>query len=45
MPLTGDIGYNIRELKKANKGRSKKRSRKQMIAISLDAARKKGYKG
>ena len=39
------MGANMRELKKANKGRSKKRPRKQMIAIALSEARKHGYKG
>lgn len=36
-----NIGKNIKELTAANKGRKKKRSRKQIIAIALDVARKK----
>lgn len=42
MPLTKDVGANIRELKAANKGRKKKRSREQIIAIALEGARKAG---
>lgn len=36
-----NIGKNIKELKKANKGRKKKRSRKQILAIALSTSRKK----
>ena len=48
MPLGKDVGSNMRELmadnKKSGKARGAKgkpRSRKQMIAIALDAARRK----
>ena len=41
MPLSKDVGYNIRELKEANRLRKKKRSQKQIIAIALDAAERK----
>ena len=41
MPLTKDVGYNMHELKEANKNRKKKRSRKQMIAIALSGKSKK----
>jgi len=44
MPLGADVGANIRHLKEKNKGKKKKRSRKQIIAIALDAARKAGGK-
>ena len=40
MPLGADIGKNIRQLKKEKK----KRSRKQILAIALDAARRSGGK-
>lgn len=49
MPLGKDVGANIKELYKDNKKKGKAkgaggkvRSRKQIIAISLDAARKAG---
>ena len=35
-----NIGKNITELKRANKGRKKKRSKKQILAIALSTARK-----
>ncbi len=38
MPLGKDISANISELTKANKGKKKKRSRKQIIAIAMEAA-------
>jgi hypothetical protein len=44
MPLTSDVSKNIRILTKENKKRKKKRSRKQIIAIAIDAARRKGRK-
>ena len=37
-----NVSENIRELHKANKGRAKKRPRKQIIAIALEEARRKG---
>jgi hypothetical protein len=36
-----NVGRNIRELTRANKGRRKPRSRKQIIAISLSASRRR----
>ncbi len=44
MPLTQNVGYNIRELTNVNKGRKKKRSRRQIIAIALSAAGKSNKK-
>lgn len=41
MPLTSDVGANIGELTKANKKKKKKRSRKQIIAIAIEAAKNK----
>lgn len=44
MPLKksgkGCVGKNISELTEANKKRTKKRSRKQIVAIALDACGK-----
>ena len=52
MPLTKDVGANIRELMKDNKKKGKARgangkvrSRKQIIAIALNAAGKSKKKG
>jgi len=42
MPLGADIGANIRELRSVNKKR--KRSKKQIIAIALSAARESNKK-
>lgn len=51
MPLTASVGKNIKELmldnKRSGKARGangKKRSKKQIIAISMSAARKKNKK-
>lgn len=41
MPLTENIGKNIKELRKANKSRSDKRSKRQILAIALEAAKRK----
>lgn len=40
MPASKSVSKNIRTLTKANKGRKKKRSRKQIIAIALKEAGK-----
>jgi hypothetical protein len=44
MPLTESVSFNLHELKQANAHRKKKRSRAQMMAISLEAAREHGAK-
>ena len=45
MPLTSQsIEKNIKELMAANKRKSKKRPKKQIIAIAYSAARKAGAK-
>jgi hypothetical protein len=36
-----NVGRNIRELTRANKGRKNPRPRKQIIAIALSASRRK----
>ena len=43
MPLGKDVGKNIRELKEANKSKpaGNKRPQKQIVAIALDASRRK----
>jgi hypothetical protein len=40
MPLTKNVSANISELYHANKGKKKKRSRNQIIAIAMSAAGK-----
>jgi len=44
MPLGKDVGENIKQLRKdnANKKPGKKRAEKQILAISLEEARKYG---
>ena len=40
MPLGKNVGANIQELTAANKSKKKKRPRRQIVAIALEAARK-----
>lgn len=40
MPLSDSVSENIRELIKANKTRKKKRTRRQILAIAISAAKK-----
>jgi hypothetical protein len=42
MPASKDVGTNIKNLKAANKGRSKPRSQKQVLAIALEESRRLG---
>ena len=42
MPLGSDVGENIKELRRANRGRTKKRPKRQIIAIALESAREAG---
>jgi len=46
LPLGKDVGSNIKELRSANtsKPKGKKRGKKQILAIALDAARRAGGK-
>jgi len=41
MPLKRDIGFNIKELRSANTKRKKKRSKKQILAIALEAKKER----
>lgn len=43
LPKTEDVGKVMRVLKEENKNRKKKRSRQQMIAISLKQTGKSKY--
>jgi hypothetical protein len=42
LPKTTNIGTLVNELKAANRGKKKKRSKAQILAIALDQARKSG---